>query len=414
MPSPVRLTTAETARRLGVKVETVYAYVSRGYLGAERSADGRSSLFDPREVERLARRGRPRRVSRGPLVDVAMQTAVTGIEEAGPRFRGHDVAGLLGRCTFEQVAELLWTGALPATPPSWPAPVACAALAHHGSVAGGAVGRLRVAAAMAGLDLAPTLPTDAPERFDPSALVAAGPGLIAHLVGALPVAGEERTPRLHLDGGTPPVRGSVAGHLAIRLSPRRPRPPVVRLVNDALVLLADHELAASTFAARIAASVRADAVGVVTAGLGALSGPLHGTAGRAVGVLLDDVAAHAAEPVVRRWASSRYGVPGVGHRLYPHGDPRASLLLDALFRSDPPARERRTVEEVLDAFRHLDVGHPNVDFALGAIVRAWGLVPDAAEAVFAVARTAGWLAHAAEEYERRPLRFRVRAAYVGP
>lgn len=408
---PSRLTAPQVARRLGVKTQTVYAYVSRGHLISERAADGRTSLFDPHDVERLARRGRPRRTSRGPTVDVAIETAITEIDGTHIRYRGLDAVNLSRTSSFEQVATLLWTGLMPPVPPAWPVPAG----PGHRPETGGALERIRLAVALG--ELVPP----APERPTASAateLVAAGPGLIATMVGALPLLAADRTPVLHLDppvgsAGPRSVRGTVAGRLSVRLQARRPDPSVVSMLNAALVLLADHEMAPSTFAVRIAASVRADAPAVVSTGLGPMSGALHGRASRHVRALLADAAHTSATAAVERWNRQPGGVPGVGHGLYRRGDPRAVELLGRLLGAGGPPQRLRLIEEVLAVVGSSGLGRPNVDMALGAMGHVWSMSEDAGEAVFAVARTAGWLAHAAEEYARRPLRFRTRAAYVG-
>src|ERR1700743_1254796 len=113
-----QISAAEAARRLGVKPATLYAYVSRGTLSRKRAAGGRTSLFDADEVERLARRGRPRRLA-GALHPTGEAT-LTEIRGDGLRSRGHDAIELAGRRSFEDVAELLWTGELPARPGSAP------------------------------------------------------------------------------------------------------------------------------------------------------------------------------------------------------------------------------------------------------------------------------------------------------
>jgi citrate synthase len=188
----------------------------------------------------------------------------------------------------------------------------------------------------------------------------------------------------------------------------------VSAVNSALVLLADHEMAASTLAARVAASVRADAHAVVSAGMGPMAGALHGQASRAVRALFDEAARTSPAAAVRRAAARPGPFPGVGHGLYPHGDPRAVALLAAVQAAGGATRRRRLVDEVVAEVAAQDLGRPNVDMALGALGHVWSMPPDAGEAVFAVARSAGWLAHGAEEWARRPLRFRARARYVGP
>jgi citrate synthase len=177
--------------------------------------------------------------------------------------------------------------------------------------------------------------------------------------------------------------------------------------------LADHELAASTLAARVAASAWADPYLVVLSGLGALGGALHGASAGAVEALLagmespEDAGAALGE---RLRADGR--VPGFGLGVYRERDPRADALLDLLPRAADP--ERIAVSDAVIALAGRQDGPaPNVDFALGALSVGCGLVPGAAEAIFSLARVAGLVAHAIEEYPHR-LRFRPRAAYTGP
>src|SRR5579862_4251740 len=107
------LTAGQVAQRLGVKPATVYAYVSRGLLHRQVGDDGRTSRFDPAEVDELARRGRPRRdVRRTGIVDVVLSTTLTEISDGALRYRGHDAVGLVASSSLEDVAELLWTGQL--------------------------------------------------------------------------------------------------------------------------------------------------------------------------------------------------------------------------------------------------------------------------------------------------------------
>lgn len=396
----------QAARRLGVKVETLYAYVSRGLIASERAADGRSSTFSSADVERLALRGRPRRSSRGPVIDVAVETALTDIDGRHLRYRGRDAVELSTTRTFEEVAHLLWLGELPDRPPEW-------APGHelpYRPDAATMLDRLRLAVALDGCRPRPPVDLGADGGRE---LVAAGPELLATMVDSLPVRASGSVPSLRLVDG-PVVRRTVAARLSVRLTERRPAPAVVAAVNAALVLLADHEMAASTLAARVAASVRADAHAVVSAGMGPVAGALHGQASRAVRALLDEAARTSPAAAVRRAADRPGPMPGVGHGLYPHGDPRASALLDAVRASGGSVRRTRLVEEVVGELAAQGLGRPNVDMALGALGHVWSMPPDAGEAVFTVARSAGWLAHAAEEWAKRPLRFRARARYVGP
>ena len=111
-------------RLLGVERATLYAYVSRGVLNRRTAAvDGRTSLYALDELEALAQRSRGRRAAADrPTIDVQIVSGITVLDEAGPSYRGHDVAELARSASFEQVAELLWTGELPADRSTWPAP----------------------------------------------------------------------------------------------------------------------------------------------------------------------------------------------------------------------------------------------------------------------------------------------------
>jgi len=401
-----RLSSAEAARRLGVKPATLYAYVSRGLLRSERAPDGRTSTFDPAEVERLTRRGRGRAQAAAP--DLVIATELTSIDGGTLRYRGLDVTELAGRASFEQVAELLWTGRLGDPGPWRPDPAAVAvATACQDALPAGTLPLDRLRVATAALAAADEL------RFElhPSAVVATGRALVAGLVDSLPLLGREV-----------PAAGSrlgaeaVAARLWPRLCQAPPPPGMVEVLDAALVLAADHELAASAVAARVAASVQADPYAVVGAGLGAVSGALHGGLSLAAETLLAEIGRpERATRVIGdrlRWGEQ---VPGLGHSLYPDGDPRAACLLDRLGWApggSEGTRRLEVVEAVVDAVRRRRLPAPNVDFALAALAFVAGMTRGAAETVFALARIAGWLAHALEEYERRtPIR--PRAVYTG-
>ncbi len=395
-----RLTAAEAARRLGVKRETLYAYVSRGLLTSYRAAGGRASLFDPVEVGRLALRGR-RRAPRAsaPLV---IDSGLTAIQDGSFYYRGLDAVALARTRTFEQVAVWLWTGSF-ADHATW--------AAEDGAVAVGAAAQAALPAGTPPLErlrvLVAALAATDELRFqlDPAAVVATGRSLLAGLVDALPPVDP---------GARPAGRTAVAGRLWPALCPAAPSPAMLGILDAALVLLADHELAASTLAARVAASVRADPYAVVLAGLGAVSGALHGGASLGAEALLDEVGRpdRAARVIGDRLRRGEQ-IPGLGHPLYPDGDPRARALLQRLQAAAAGAARLAVVEAVLDAVGRRDLGRPNVDFALAALGHVTGMVRGAGEAIFATARIAGWLAHALEQYEHAAP-FRLRALYTGP
>jgi citrate synthase len=208
--------------------------------------------------------------------------------------------------------------------------------------------------------------------------------------------------------------GPVAVRLWSRLCDRRPSAALLRTVSAALVLLADHELAASTLAARAAASVRADPYAVVATGLGAVSGALHGGASLGAETMLAAAASPAGVPrVVADLLRRGEKVPGFGHFVYRAGDPRAILLLDLIRRAAPKSAQLKVADAVLGEVRGKGLPEPNIDFAIAALARVAGMTRGAGEAIFAVARTAGWIAHALEAYaDDAPIR--PRAVYTGP
>jgi citrate synthase len=438
-----RLSTAEAAARLGVKPATLYAYVSRGLLGREHSLDGRTSTFDPAEVDRLARPGRARR-GRRPAADLVVRSALTAIDHGLPWYRGLAATDLAGARTFEEVADWLWTGYLPgpttaatgsAPPPGglvpWRAGEAALAAGRQAQAAlpetALPLERIRViAAALAAGD-------ELRLELHPAAVTAAGRSLIAGLVDCLPDAapaegqaagGDPAAPGVGRPSGRAPEGalpdprglggGSVAGRLWRRLSALDPEPGLVGVLEAALVLLADHELAASTVAARVAASVRADPYAVVSAGLATVSGTLHGGASLGIEDLLDEIdRPEEATTVVGARLRRGERLRGFGHRLYPDGDPRGRFLLTRLRDTAAGSPRMEVVDALLEATTRRGLPDPNVDLALAALAHVTSMTRGAAEAIFAIARTAGWIAHALEEYDRNtPIR--PRAVYTGP
>src|SRR5215831_18513797 len=397
------LSAQEAAERLGVKPATLYAYVSRGLVRRERGADGRS-LFALTDVDRLGRRGRRDRASG---TELRIESALTAIEDHAIFYRGEDVLVLAQSRTFEEVAEFLWTGEFHERRP-WVgdprAQVAAASVQAALPVAALPLDRLRVAVpALAALD---------PLRYDTSeaAVVVTGRRLIAAMAGALPGRGRSAPLRVHHANA---ISDSVAGRLWAGLSDGPVQGGAVEALNAALVLVADHELSVSTVAARMAASIAADPYAVVSVGLSALGGAMQAVASLAVEDLLTEVSGpeRAAGAIGERLRRGDR-LPGFGHRLYPRGDPRAPALLGLLRGSWHGDKRLEAIEAVIAACGERGLPAPNIDFMLAALVHMAGMQRGASEAIFAVARTAGWLAHAMEEYERRTS-IRPRAIYVG-
>jgi citrate synthase len=388
------------ARHLGVSPRTLYAYVSRGLIRSVPGERGRPRLYALADLERLRVRRDARRghgaVAAGALRwgEPVLDSAITAITPRGPAYRGQlavDLAAAGAR--FENVAELLWSGYLPDTVVLWPRvalPVAqLAKLVPYGAKPLDVMPLVVQAAAL--LD---------PQRSDgrPDAIVARGRRLIPLLAASL-------APDFATASVTRSLNASTIAAIAARALGLDDE--VAPTLDRALVLLADHELNASSFTARVAASTDADPYACVTAALAALSGPRHGTAAEAIARFADEVGGpEQARAAIRTARRKGTGLPGFGHPLYPAGDPRAAPLL-ALAR-DSGQRRARTLLAHADA---ADVP-PSVDIGLAALVAALGLPPTAASGLFAVARSAGWLAHVLEQRAQSFL-LRPRARYVG-
>ncbi|SEE34349.1 citrate synthase [Streptomyces sp. 2224.1] len=395
-----RLSTRETADRLGVKPETVYAYVSRGQLTSRREPGARGSTFDAKEVDALARRAGRREPSASGS-ELTVRTGITLIDRDHCYFRGVDSSELAAHYSYEEVAEWLWTGELrPGI--RFTAPPDALSAAHHAVQAlpahSGPMDRLRVAAiAAAAAD---------PLRFDLSedTVVGTARNLIPTLVDALP----SHNPEQRADG-------LLAARLWSRLTAEPADAAALRALDAALLLLIDHDLAASTLAVRVAASARAHPYAIVSAGFGALDGVLHGAAsGLAHRMLAEARDRGSAAAVVADHLRTGRRVPGLGHPLYPGEDPRARTLFRLL--EDVP-RARRALQAarqvVTTTARHTEL-HANVDLALAVLTVSTGMPVEAGETIFAIARTAGWIAHALEEYAEPPLRMRPSGRYHGP
>jgi citrate synthase len=392
------LTSEQAAARLGVKPETLYAYVSRGVLASEREPGGRRSRYLRADVERLA--ARQRSGGRAGGLEIIVETELTRLDPTGHLYyRGWDVEDAVSEAGFEEVATWLWTGER--AKPSFDAPAALKRAAKPMLAATRALPPIDVTRAVL-----VAIRTVDPLRDDrrPDAVAATGRGLIATVVESLPTVG----------AGTKAAEPSIAARLWPRLTDQAASRPRVATLDAVLVLLADHELAASTFAARVAASTWADPYLVVQAGLAALGGPLHGGSSEAARQVIGEIRrgdATVEEAIGRRLREGQH-IPGFGHNVYIDRDPRADVLL-RLLEAEGSLKQLRPAVKVIDTMRQRGLPFVNIDFTLALFAEAHRMVPGATEVIFAVARMAGWLAHAAEEYEHR-LRFRPRATYVGP
>lgn len=364
---------SEALQRLGVRAQTLYAYVSRGRIGVRPDpADPRRSLYDAEDLDQLAarrKRGRAARdIAAGALAwgEAAIPTNISTIDHGRLIYRGQDATLLAADHTLEAVAALLW---------EQPEPV------DFGGGDGDAHG------------VGPFLAL--------AQTIAGTRATVGRSADALRQDGAAAIGRMANGFGLPPDHAPLHRRLA-RLWRVEAQADLLR---RALVLMADHELNASTFAVRVAASTGASIAASLLAGLATLSGPYHGGAGAALAALVEDADRIGVDPALDRWLARGHGLPGFGHVLYAEGDARAIALLDELKVDDVMIR-------LADAARVATGQWPNIDFALCAVTRALGLPVDAPFVMFALGRSVGWVAHALEQIAAGRL-IRPRAHYQG-
>jgi citrate synthase len=395
------LTASEAADFLGVKTSTLYAYVSRGLIESIRSPDDpRARRYRKRDLVRLKRRSDAHAGGGAAAAGAldwgapSLETRISQITPSGPRYRGELATKLAeGERCFEEIAEFLWTGDWPAQV-SWP--TVESTLPTLGDVATDSrmIERLRLTIARAGLhDLG---------RF---ADTLDGRLRCARRIYSEVLAAIGREVRGDLD-----ARSGVVDSL-IHTYELTDRDAVRAAVRMALVLIADHEMNASTFAARVTASTGADLYACVEGALTALSGPRHGGSADRCEALLQDIARHDSVHVTLLGRVQRGGsTPGFGHPLYPDGDPRFRKLCTAL--PDISAEHLALAAELEEEAEALELGAPTIDLGLAILADALGIAPSGASTLFAVGRIAGWIAHAIEQYDQGHL-LRPRARYVG-
>lgn len=371
------LTAEEAMDRLGLKPQTLYAYVSRGRIEARRDdGDSRRSVYRAADVARLEKR-RARGKGLAAVAEDAiawgepvLASSITTIANGKLWYRGQDAEVLAETARLEDVARLLWD---------------CGEERFPVQTNNIAPGRPHDRMFQALAWRAATSPAMRGRR--PEALYFEAASLLDLMVDA--VAGGSGNGPMHFrlgrawgcdDAGTDLVRRS-------------------------LVVLADHELNASTFAARVTASTGASLAACALSGLAALSGPLHGGMAVRVRSFCEEARKRGAHEAVAERLASGGHIPGFGHPLYPDGDPRARALLTAFAPSNEHSALAGAVREITGEL-------PNIDFATTALSDAAHLPDDAPFQIFATARCTGWIAHALEQSRTGRL-IRPRARYIG-
>lgn len=359
-------------KALQVKAQTLYAYVSRERIRATPDPDDpRRSLYNADDVAEIARRRarvrKPAAIAASAMAwgEPAVVTSISTTIRGRIYYRGYDAMGLARSATLEETAALLWDRATP---------IVFEAGRDSGSSA------FEALAAMAAI-AEPILSRDASALTDDAQAVV---GVIASACGA--AQGRADLHQRLAQGWDCHARSA-------------------EKIREALVAMADHDLNASAFAVRVAASTGASLAASVLAGLCALSGPRHGGAAAALVRLLDEARTDGIDKTLERELDQGGALPGFGHPLYPGGDPRASILLDGL-DLDP------FISSFSDAVMAKTGLAPNCDFGLAAMTKTLALPTDAPFRIFLVGRSVGWCAHAIEQTRSGQI-IRPRGRYEG-
>lgn len=400
------ISAAEACDLLSIKPATLYTYVSRGLVYRIPTGQKRQSRYSLSDVLNLKARA-DARAGHGPVAAEALnwgqpviQTSISTVgEEMGLTYRGHSVSELIRRkARFESVAELLWTGDLPKRGPIWPKPESPFPTALE-SLSKEANPFIVTAA------LLPLLAASDPTRHVMTAESEHQRARQVIRLAAAAVAYPESPARAQMALQKERVADVLAGALAL---------PAQRAghLDRILVLGAEHELNASTFAARVAASTGADLYACLSAAVGTHSGPRHGQAVDRVFVMLDEVKSRGdAGTAMRARLERGDSIPGFGHRLYLHGDPRATPLMKISRAVAPRNTNVQLLWDLIGAAKDAQYYPPNLDMGLAMMAEALGIARSKASSLFMIGRFAGWIAHILEQRTQRSL-LRPRAEYI--
>src|SRR2546429_5909580 len=388
------LSAREASAELAISQATLYAYVSRGLIRSEPSQDSRSHRYRAEDVRTLKERRTPAPEPRGMRSFDAdlpvMDSAVATITEDGAIYRGVNCVDLAQTDTLEHAATFL--GDVPVVAPF--APDNCPHVWEERRAMAEAARRAApIDRAIAVLALAASA--------DPRAFTRAADGRA--MVGA-------RIVRLVVATMLNRAPSAEPLHLQIASAWADDNKHAADLIRRALVLLAEHELNASTFTARCAASTGLNLYDAVIAGLAALKGPKHGGAGVLASQLVKTLVDKDVAPVVRERVALGERFAGFGHGVYKRGDPRAISVLEALTRARAP---REFTKEIPERIAEATGEFVNIDYALAVLVHALRMPAGSELALFAMSRSVGWIAHASEQLQHGKL-IRPRARYVGP
>jgi citrate synthase len=406
------LSRTEALEILRIKPQTLYCYVSRGYIRSLPQPGGRTSYYLREDVERVKAKS-VARSGHGPAAASAMrwgepviETAITEITERGPRYRSQLAVDLArAGASFESVAEYLWTGEWREQGSGWRVDDQLGEMPRLLATRVKLFPEAHIVQLFSGVTtILGFIRIDDQHERTTAAAVRGAFRLIRAMTGAFGFISKGRA-------YVAPEEAEAVAHALARALGIATDAANVRALNAALVSIADHELNPATFVARVAASAGSHLHACVGAALGVWVGSL-------IGLTCDQVermfapGASADEVLGRARTMVREGhkLPGFDLPVYPNGDPRADVLIELARTIDPPA-----IQGMLDALQRIEEElevRPAVEIGLVILCRALGAPEGAAGGIFALGRMAGWVAHVLEQREQSYL-IRPRAQFAG-
>lgn len=349
---------------------------------------------------------------------VATTSSISSIIDGVLTYRGINIDELAENASFEEVAYLLWFGKLPTQAElddlnrqfSEYAALPKQTIEHLKLLPSNSNSMASLRTAVSSLALYDAEANDMSREANIRKAI--------RLQAQLPavVAAYSRV-RQGLEPIAPKQGVSIAHNFLYMLTGEEPSEVAIKALDQALVLHADHELNASTFAARVTVATLSDIYSGVTSAIGALKGPLHGGANEAVMVMLEEIGSLAnVEPYINDKLNNKVKIMGFGHRVYKNGDPRAKHLMK-MSRELGKQNGKLELYEMSVKIEELVTGQkglkPNVDFYSASVYTTLGIPRDLFTPIFAISRLSGWTAHILEQYEDNRL-IRPRAEYTGP
>jgi citrate synthase len=403
------LARGEALEILGIKPQTLYCYVSRGYIRSMPQPGGRASYYLREERVRaksIARSGHgPAAASAMRWGEPIIETAITEITDHGPRYRSRLAVDLArSGASFESVAEYLWTGEWREHARGWRIDDRLGELPNLLTTRIKLFPEVHILQLFAGVATILGFTRADGRHKQPGSASPCACRVIRAMTGTFGFIGPRRS-FVALDEGEAVAHG-LARALGIPTDPDQ-----VRALNTALVLIADHELNPATFVARVAASAGSELHACVGAALGVWVGSLIGlTCDQVEQLFAPGVDAAQALTQARAMVREGHKLPGFDLPVYPNGDPRAEMLIELARKIDPGA-----VHEMSEALERIEDElevRPVVEIGLAMLCRALGAPEGAAGGIFALGRVAGWVAHVMEQREQSYL-IRPRAHFAG-